>query len=186
MDFLIILAGPKHSGKTCIGRQLAKLLSIRFYDLDQLIEEQSGQSVRVLYKAGKEFFQEETTALECLLQKKKFEEEKSRGAVLALGGGIIDNPGAMAVLKKELQKSERYRIVCLEVSAETAWQRIVGRGELPPFLMAENPAASKEKHRLLHERRANDYKKIASFSILAEGKSAVELAARLSVLLTEK
>ena len=186
MAAIIFLAGPKHSGKTSIGRELAKLLVVPFYDLDQSMEEKTGQNIRELYKTSEDLFrQEETAALETLLQKKDVN-EKSQGVVLALGGGIIDNPGAMAILQNELQKPEGHCVVCLEVSAETAWQRIVCQGELPPFLKAETAAASKEKHRLLHERRTKGYKKIASFSILAEEKSAATLAAGLATLLAEK
>ena len=180
---LILLAGPKHSGKTSTGRELAKMLEVSFDDLDQLIEERTGQSIRELYKTGKELFQrEETAALENLLQKKVFI-EKSQKMVLALGGGVIDNPGAMAALEKELRKSEGHCIVYLEISAETAWQRIVSQGELPPFLEAETLLASKEKHLLLHERRARDYKKVAAHCLFAEEKNPRELAEEMCNLI---
>jgi len=186
MASFIFLAGPKHSGKTSVGRELANLLVIPFYDLDQLIEEHAGKNIRELYQTSENLFQqEETAALEIALQKKAVN-EKNRGVVLALSGSIIDNPGAMAVLKKVLQESEGHCVVCLEVSAGTAWQRIVSQGELPPFLKAETAEASREKHRLLHERRAKGYKKIASFSILAEEKGAATLAAEMAALLAEK
>jgi shikimate kinase len=93
-----------------------------------------------------------------------------------LSGGIIDNPHAMALLEKE---SANLCTVYLEISAETAWQRIVSDGGLPPFLEAPTLAESKEKHRQLHERRASGYKKIADHCICAEGKSAVCLADEL-------
>ncbi|MCL1813269.1 MAG: shikimate kinase [Treponema sp.] len=165
---VIILLGPKHSGKTSTGLELAKLLKIPFYDLDRLIEEKTGKSVRELYKAGEELFQREETAALTALFASDFS-----SAILSLSGSIIDNPRAMALLKKESVKN---CTVYLEVSAETAWQRIISQGELPPFLKAETPAESKEKHRQLHERRASDFKKTASHSICAEGKNAAELA----------
>ncbi|MCL1929067.1 MAG: AAA family ATPase [Treponema sp.] len=172
---IIILMGPKHSGKTSTGRELAKILKSSFYDLDQLMEERTGKNVRELYKTGEELFQrEEMAALRDLL------ENCQNAVVLSLSGSIIDNPRAMALLKNESIKN---CTVYLEVSAGTAWQRIVSQGELPPFLEAETPAESKEKHHLLHERRANDYKKIAFYSICAEGKSAVELAEELCNLI---
>ena len=174
---LIILLGPKHSGKTSIGRELARRFKMPFYDLDQLIEEKTGKNIRELYKAGEELFRrEETAGMAALLQKKTFEEPGGREVVLALGGGIIDNPHAMALLQRELQKSTGHCTVYLEVSSETAWNRIAVQGELPPFLEAETPPVSKEKHCLLHERRAGDYKKIATYCLFAEGKSAAELA----------
>ena len=171
---IIILLGPKHSGKTSTGRELAKILKIPCYDLDQLMEERTGKSVRELYKTGEELFQREEMAALMALFASDF------SGILAGSGSIIDNHTAMSMLKKE---QDKLYTVYLEVSAETAWQRIVSQGELPPFLEAETPAESKEKHHLLHERRANDYKKIASYSICAEGKSAVELAEELCNLI---
>ena len=179
---LIILMGPKHSGKTSAGRELARRMELPFFDLDALIEERTGKSPRELYRIGlsgeaglKLFWREEETALEALLQKYAFT-DKHYAAVLAAGGGIIDNPGAMALLKKEPRE---HCTVFLELSAGTAWQRIVNQGELPPFLEAESPEASKEKHRALHKKRNGQYKQFASLSIDAEEKTPARLAEEL-------
>ncbi|MDR0448043.1 MAG: shikimate kinase [Treponema sp.] len=172
--------GPKHSGKTSTGRELAKLLKYIFFDLDVLIEERTGQSPRDLYNAGPELFRrEEEAALASLFNKKS----DCPGIILALGGGIIDNSGAMDLIKKEMTVFEKYCTLYLELSAETAWQRITDQVELPLFLTAETPAESKEKHRQLHERRAKGYKKIAMYSIQSEGKTAVELASEIAAKL---
>ena len=173
MKFLILL-GPKHSGKTSTGRELAKMWNAPFYDLDTLIEERTGQSIRELYKAGEDLFQkEEAAALETLFA-------SHNSGVLACSGSIIDNPPAMALLKKE---SADYCTVYLEVPAETAWQRIVSQGELPPFLEAATKEAAKEKHRSIHIRRGKDYKKKAAYSVFAEGKNPYELAEELCNLI---
>ena len=175
---LIILCGPKHSGKTSAGRELAKKLSAPFFDLDQLVEEKTGQSVRELFLADEALFQrEEAVALAELFASDLLM------AIVAPGGGIIDNPGAMALIQKE---SARHCTAYLEVSSETAWRRIASDGELPPFLKAPTLDAAKEKHRLLHERRAKEYKKIADYCISAEAKSAVCLAEELYNLLQYK
>jgi len=190
---MIVLIGPKHSGKTSVGRELALLLELPFYDLDRLIEEQAGQSVRALYNAGPELFrQAEEAALEAILRaagdgRKTFEKrftQRRRGAeiaekeggILAAGGGITDNPGALALLTGG---NTQHITVYLDVPAQTAWQRIINAGELPPFLGAETTEASMEKHRLLHERRSNDCRKIARFSVTAGEKTPVELAAEI-------
>jgi shikimate kinase len=187
---LIILLGPKNSGKTNTGLELARLLKIPFYDLDQLIEERTGKSIRDLYLTGEELFRhEEAAAASALFSAhdnsighglRNVIDQNYYTGVLAAGGGIIDNHDAMALLKKG---SAKHCTVYLEISAETAWQRIVGLGELPPFLDAETQEASKEKHRLLHERRAVGYKRFAAFGIIAEGKSAARLAEELAARL---
>ena len=174
---LIILCGSKNSGKTSTGRELSKILKVPFYDLDQLIEKKTGQSVRGLYKAGEALFQrKETAALEELFC-------SNNSGVLAASGGIIDNPGAMVFLGK---KSANHCTIYLEVTVKTAWQRIVNEGELPPFLDAPTLDESEKKHRLLHERRAKEYKKIADHCISAEGKNEVSLAEELCNLIQYK
>jgi shikimate kinase len=94
--------------------------------------------------------------------------------VIAAGGGIIDNPPAMACAAQ----AEGILLVCLELSPETAWKRICRAAEqtkeMPLFLMTENP---RETHRALHERRAAAYRQIAGMVVLAE-RATAETTAR--------
>ena len=173
MKFFLLL-GPKYSGKTTTGRELAKVLNVPFYDMDTLVEERTRQSIRELYRTGAALFQqEEAAALKTLFA-------SGNSGVLAGGGGIIDNLSAMTLLKKEFAN---HCTIYLEVTAETAWQRIVSQGELPPFLEAATPEESKEKHRSLHIRRGKDYKKFAAYSVFADGKTPHELAEELCNLI---
>jgi O-acetyl-ADP-ribose deacetylase (regulator of RNase III)/shikimate kinase len=173
---IILLTGPKHSGKTSIGRVLAPLLSGEFTDLDELIENQTGTSPRELYKKGVPVFRDaEFTALESLLAHTGQPGETSI-RVIAAGGGIIDNPLVMA----RLGQADQMVLVCLELRAETAWERIrltaEKTGELPPFLTTENP---RDTHRLLHERRTAAYRKAADMIILAEQKTPEMIAGEI-------
>ncbi|MDR1307998.1 MAG: shikimate kinase [Treponema sp.] len=175
----VVLVGPKHSGKTTAGRELALRRGLPFFDLDLLMEERTGRSPRALYGLGPELFRaEETKALAALLAGNPV---PGVTGILAAGGGIIDNPGAMALLA-----GGGHITVYLEISAETAWRRITGNRrdpELPPFLRAESPDASRQKHRLLHERRSAAYRAAAEIIILAEGKTPGETADELGVKL---
>ncbi|GHV95953.1 shikimate kinase [Spirochaetia bacterium] len=162
----IFLTGPKHSGKTSVARALASLYSCDFIDLDNLIEERTGESPRTLYTKGADVFRKaEAEALTALL-----EPGTTARRVVATGGGIIDNPKALALLENNAAL-----LVCLTISADTAWERIIGApgGELPPFLKTENP---RETHRVLHERRTAGYRQIAGIIIEAEGKKPEEIA----------
>jgi shikimate kinase len=182
---LVVLLGPKHSGKTSTGLELARRLEIPFYDLDELVEKRTGQSPRALFVAGAEIFRrEEAAALAALFAgdaKLSREENDSppKGGigVLAAGGGIIDNPAAM-----ELLQDKGHITVYLEVSAETAWGRIE-KGKIPPFLQAENMEESREKHRLLHQRRAGAYGEFAQICISAGEKSPPQLAEELYAII---
>jgi O-acetyl-ADP-ribose deacetylase (regulator of RNase III)/shikimate kinase len=171
---MILLMGPKHSGKTTIGRILAALLPGEFMDLDELIETQTGKSPRTLYQAGVSVFRNaEFKALESLLARSG-EGRKAPFRVIAAGGGIIDNPPAM----DRLDQAEGILLASLELTPETAWERIrrtaEKTGDLPPFLNTPDP---QETHRTLHERRAWSYRGAADMIIFTEQKKA-EIIAR--------
>jgi shikimate kinase len=177
---IIVITGPKHSGKTSVGRAAASLLGGGFIDLDQRIEAETGKSPRALFKEGPGVFRRaEARTLAGLIGDA---EGQTPCRVIAAGGGIIDNPAAMALLTREAG----FILVYLEVSAETAWERIrraAGKsGELPPFLQTQNP---RETHRRLHERRGAAYKKAARFVLAGENKNPGDIGAELLGLLRE-
>jgi len=168
---LIVLLGPKHSGKTSAGKELAALVSGGFVDLDDYITQKTGKSPRALYIEGPDVFREaEAAALAAAPMASEPETAQCASPlVIAAGGGLIDNPEALSLLKKNAAVVS----VFLDVSVKTAWERIKKAGELPPFLKTENP---EETHRSLHERRAAAYRQIASLVIKADGKSPREIA----------
>jgi len=160
----IILTGPKHSGKTSAGKALALLCKCAFFDLDELIAQRTGKSPRQLFNEGQAVFQKAEAEVAAAI----LGENNAERSVIAAGGGIIDNEEAAALLKKPGVKT-----VCLNLSAESAWDRIAAAGELPPFLRTENP---KETHRALHERRAAAYLRFADIVVEAGGKTPDEIA----------
>ena len=173
----LLLTGPKHSGKTSAGRMLAALNGAAFIDLDEQIERRTGKGPRSLYREGPEVFRAaEAETLKEFLQESG---EKGPFRVIAAGGGLIDNPAALGLVKETYPVC----IVCLEVSAETAWERILREagetGELPPFLDTANP---RETHRALHERRAASYRKLARFVIDGEHRRPEEVAEEIIAL----
>ena len=97
----IILIGMKSSGKTTIGRILARKLGLRFTDVDAEVErlhfEQTGERLRfreIFKKHGKDHFRHlETAALRALSAA-----QNERPIVLATGGGtsLITDTSAAA------------------------------------------------------------------------------------------
>ncbi|MDR1287743.1 MAG: shikimate kinase [Treponema sp.] len=174
---IILLVGPKHSGKTSAGRALAGVCAGGFADLDEIIEERSGKSPRALYREGSGVFRKaEAEALKALLER-----GMADGKILAAaaGGGLIDNGEALALLEKQ----SGVTVVYLDVSAETAWKRIclsAETGGLPPFLDTANP---EETHRLLHTGRAAAYRKFAGLIVNAENKSPEDIASGIVKIL---
>lgn len=175
---IIIITGPKHSGKTLCSLALGELTGWDVVDLDEEVKKQTGKPPRDLFIEGPEVFKKaEAMALASLIRLQEATSERSR-LIIAAGGGLIDNSEAIAML------SDRCRTipVYLDISPRTAWQRILADGELPPFLATKNP---RETHFALHTRRAKAYKAFASLTVSVEGKDpdeiALEIMKRLNV-----
>ena len=77
----IVLLGYMASGKSSIGKKLAKILNVPFVDLDDLISEKEKLSIPEIFKTKGEIYfrKKEIENLENFFQKDKF--------VLAVGGG---------------------------------------------------------------------------------------------------
>lgn len=78
----IFLVGMPGSGKSTVGKELAKLIGNKFYDLDRQIELEKGQSVvEIFSEQGEAYFRN----VEAALLRKLIDQHKS--FVMATGGG---------------------------------------------------------------------------------------------------
>ena len=118
----IILIGPPGSGKTSVGKLLAKKLNRSFVDTDKVIEERTGKKIAEIFtEDGEASFRkvERDVVLEVL---------DSDQEVISLGGG--------SVLNEEIQRrlSHEQGVVYLQVSISNAAPR-VGFNKDRPLLM---------------------------------------------------
>ena len=136
---LVALLGVRGAGKSTIGAKLAARLGVDFLELDRLVEAEAGLSLADIFAThGEGYFRRlEVSALRRLLGER-------RSAVLATGGGIVENPEAWALLE------DRTTTVWLRASTETHWSRVVRQGDPRP--MAGRPAAKAELRSLLRRR----------------------------------
>jgi shikimate kinase len=110
-DRPIFLVGFMASGKSTVGKALAKSLGWRLLDTDDLVEEREGRSVqRIFDESGEPFFR--SAELEILKSL-----EDLRRAVVATGGGLF--------LRYEARRwmMRHGRTVWLDVSLEAARRR---------------------------------------------------------------
>jgi XRE family transcriptional regulator, aerobic/anaerobic benzoate catabolism transcriptional regulator len=136
---VVALLGVRGSGKSTIGPKVAARLGLDFVELDRLVESEAGLSVAEIFATHGEgyFHRLEVAALRRFLS-------SGAGAVLATGGGIVENPRAWALLEGSTIT------VWLRASTEAHWSRVVRQGDPRP--MAGRPAAKAELRRLLVRR----------------------------------
>jgi len=121
----IFLIGPMGSGKTTIGKKLAKLLGLTFYDCDHELERLTGASVSLIFDIEGEagFRQRESRLLDELSAKK--------GVLIATGGGVICNEENRRILRT------RGFVVYLKTGIEQQLHRL-SKDKSRPLLQAED------------------------------------------------
>ncbi len=143
-----VLIGLPGSGKSTIGRRLAKALDVTMLDTDAVIEETTGRTIADIFASdGEEEF-------------RRIEEEVIRGAlathdgVLSLGGGAITTEGVRDALAGHM-------VVYLEISASEGVRRTGGNSNRP--LLAGGDRA--EKYRALMSQRVPIYRRVSTIRI---------------------
>ena len=109
----IILIGCRCSGKTSVGKRLARELGRPFVDTDDWLVEKAGRSVsKIVEDDGWEGFRQ--------LEREVIQEVCSRdNTVIATGGGVVLYPINVAAMQRN------GRVVWLKVSPQTVKQRMV-------------------------------------------------------------
>src|SRR5690348_11705580 len=131
----IILVGLPGSGKTTIGRRVAKRIGRPFLDFDREIERREGMTIPELFATrGEQYFRD------CELDLTR-ELSITGGMVLAPGGGWIMNEAALSLLRPPA------RMIYLKVAPEVALKRMGRKRARRPLLARSDPLA--ELRRLL-------------------------------------
>ena len=164
---MISLIGLPGSGKSTVGRQLARRLQVAFVDSDHAIEEQIGRSIREYFeREGEERFRDiEEAVINQLTQ-------EHRG-ILATGGGAVLRSANRQHLR------ERTQVVYLTSSPDELFRRLrqdVNR----PLLQVADPL---NRLRELHAVRDPLYRQTANFVIETGRQSSTTLVNMILVQL---
>ena len=94
MKSRIVLIGMPGSGKTTIGKILAKQLKLKFYDMDAYIKEMTSKTIAELFEKGEDYFRNiETQACRELSEKNNI--------LISTGGGVIKKKENIDILKQD-------------------------------------------------------------------------------------
>src|SRR6201985_228283 len=139
-----VLVGLPGSGKSTIGRRLAKALNVSMLDTDAAIERRPGRRIADIFATdGEEEF-------------RRIEEDVIRAAlaehdgVLSLGGGAVTTPGVLAAWAA-------HAVIYLEITAAEGIRR-TGGNTVRPLLAGPDRA---EKFRALMTERVALYRTVA-------------------------
>ena len=162
----VVLVGFMGSGKSSVGRELARRIGAEFVDADAWIERKAGRRIRVLFaEEGEPAFREmEKAALREILAVK--------GRVVAAGGGAFldeENRGRMKAYGA---------VVYLEASAETVLGRLARDASRPLLQGADRESVIKG----LLARRVPEYRR-ADHAVPTDGLTVEEIAGRIIELL---
>ncbi|MGA8533608.1 MAG: shikimate kinase [Candidatus Tumulicola sp.] len=138
----IALVGFMASGKSTIGKRLARRLKRAFFDTDDLVVREHGAVSDIFYNEGEAAFRRyECAALEHVL-------EDGEPGVVALGGGALTSDENQKLLKKRA-----YRVF-IKVSPEQALERLRRSRWVRPLL---GPTPSLAKIKEIYAKRLPQY-----------------------------
>jgi len=126
----LALIGMMGTGKSTIGREVAKKIKIKFIDLDKIIEKNEGQSIVELFKKkGEKYFRD-------IEEKTFFSLDSSEQIILATGGGTFLNKK----IREDILKN--YISIWLNARIETLVERVSYNINKRPLINVDNVTES--------------------------------------------
>jgi len=160
----IFLIGPMGSGKTAVGRHLARMLDIPFYDSDHEVQLRTGADIPLIFdREGEAGFRRREREMIVELT-------SLNGIVLATGGGTVLDP------ENRQHLAARGWVVYLETSVAQQVGR-AGRTRHRPLLQGADP-----KQRLAELLRVREplYREIADLVICTNHRRVEQVAERIA------
>ena len=150
-------------GKSTIGRVLANLLTLPFYDSDRMIEERAGADISWIFdKEGEQGFRDRETAVLMELMARD-------SMVLATGGGII-------VRKENRELLKQADNVCYLIAKPELLITRTKNNHTRPLLQVDNPS---EEIASLLRKRDPLYREVATITVAVNSGSPKGVARKI-------
>ena len=160
----IALIGFMATGKTSVGKELARLRGMHYSDTDALIEQEAGITISEIFnRYGEKYFRDLETKI--ISQSVQLDNQ-----VITLGGGAVLRPENMDVLERNSI------IVCLTATPEVIYERVKD-DTTRPLLQVPDPQA---KIRELLTQRAPYYQR-CNLMVDTSELTIPQIVARISV-----
>lgn len=162
----LVLVGFSCSGKTTLGRNLARRLRLRFVDSDRYLEEMTGRSIPDIFREDGEIAFREIEA-EAIAQI-----TAERRQVISTGGGAFVNEANRDALRNG------NLVVHLQVRPETVVDRLRNSRSGRPRPLLDSPDPLGRVIELMEQRR--EAYSAAHVTIGVDGRSRYELVGELT------
>ena len=159
----LVLVGFMGSGKSSVGREIARRWNLRFLDTDSMIRQKYAKSIPEIFATFGEptFRAEESRCLEELQGSQQF--------VLSTGGGIVAQPKNWPLLRS------LGVVIWLTTSETMIWER-VSRNKSRPLLQTDDSRATIQA---LLAQRTPLYREVSDLTVETTGLTCVEVANRV-------
>ena len=161
----LILVGFSCSGKTTLGRNLARRLRLTFVDSDRYIEDQTGRTIPEIFRDDGE------PAFRALERQAIAESMDRRNQVVSTGGGAFVDP-----LNRERLRDGNL-VIHLQVRPETVVDRLRNSRSGRPRPLLDSPDPIERVVELMAERK--DAYSAAHVTIGVDDRSRYELVGEL-------
>lgn len=162
MDTNLYLVGFMGTGKSTVGRLVARQMGFEFVDSDHEIEKKQGRPVSQI------FAEQGETAFRAMEREFVEHGHPAKRCVVSCGGGLIVPPGMVDLIRA------RGVVVCMHAPIETIIQRTI-HATHRPLLAVENP---EQRLRELYAQREALYRRSGTM-VLTDKRPLREIVAHV-------